>query len=358
MTCATLSALALAPIGGVLTDRWGARRMVVVSNLLSLAGYLAYPLASSYLGVFSCVFLVMVADRLYFASWPTLIASIARPDQLDAWFALIRAVNAGGVAVGSLLSTLILAHGGPLAVTAIAIANACSSGVAAVLTATQRITTHAPELPRRLTSPLIALADRAFRRLLISQLLIATAWTIPGAFLPLYLTRVLLLPPWWTTLVTAINYTLLFTCQLRVTHAVRCVARIRVIVTGAGCLVLALGCLAAAATFVHDPAAGASIVILGVVIFSTGEMLILPSTYSIVSTMAARDVRGVYMAMFQVTGVLAFGIGPGMVGWLFEVGPVAVPAAVSALVLTGVCTLWFSRHTLPDSATQTNMRLT
>lgn len=213
-----------------------------------------------------------------------------------------------------------------------------------MLTASQRIATPAPAAPGRRASPRVALADRAFRRLLIAQLLIATAWTIPGAFLPLYLTRVLRLPPWWTTLVIAMSCSMSVTCQLRVTHAVRHVARVRVIGFGVAFLIAALACMAAA-TLVQG-AAAISAVIVGVVVFSTGEMLTLPSTYAIVSTMAPDEARGVYMSMFQITGVVAFGIGPGMVGWLFEIGPLAVPGAVSVFVLAGACVLRLARDSL------------
>jgi MFS family permease len=347
MTCATLSGLLFTPLGGMATDRWGARRMTVVSNLLTAAGYLAYPVASSYAGIFACVFVVMAADRLYFASWSTLIASIAHVDRVDAWFAVVKAVNAGSTVVGALLSTLLLASGGEGMIGAIAVANACSSVIAALLTASQPLNGHAPAQRNKTASPLVALRDRTFRRLLTAQVLIATAWTVPGGFLPLYLTHVMGLPAWWTTLAMAISFFLLFTCQVRITHAIRRVGRVRAIVSGAACLVVAMACMAAAMFF--PGASGAPLVLAGIVVFSVGEMLILPTTYAIVTALAPRAARGVYMSMFQITGIVAFGIGPGMVGWLFEVGPLAVPATVSVLVLAGAGLLGLCRHSLSGS---------
>jgi MFS family permease len=351
MTCATLSGLLLAPLGGMLTDRWGARRMMVVSNLLTAAGYLAYPAASSYVGIFMCVFVVMAADRLYFASCPTLIASIARGDQIDAWFALVKAVNAGCTVVGALLSTLLLANGGQSMIAAIAVANACSSVIAALLTASQPLRERPVAQRNTAASPLVVLRDRAFRHLLIAQMLIATAWTVPGGFLPLYLTHAMGLPAWWTTLAMAISFFLMFTCQLRITHAIRRVSRVRAIVGGAACLVMAMACIAAAILLPGASAgSGALLVLAGIVVFSVGEMLILPTTYAIVSTLAPPEMRGVYMSMFQVTGIVAFGFGPGMVGWLFEVGPLAVPATVSVLVIAGAALLVLGRHPLSGPA--------
>jgi MFS family permease len=343
ISCATFAALLLAPVGGVLTDRYGARSMVVTSNLLSAAGYFLYPAVSAYSGMFLCVLLVMMGDRLYFASWPTLIARIARPDQLTGWFSLVQSINAGCSGVGSLLSTLVLATSGAPAVKIIVVANACTSVIAAALTATQDFGSYATSTRPASLSPWLALSNPLFRRLLLAQLLIATAWTIPGTFLPLYLTKTLDLPRWSTTLASATNYLLIFLFQLRVTHYLRHTARIRIIALGVGLLLASLGIMAVAMPLA-DPGTAATIVAAGVVIYTIGEMLVLPSTYALVSAISSSETRGRYMSLFQMTGVVAFGIGPGMVGWLFEISPLAVLLAVSALTGCGALVIHSSRH--------------
>lgn len=334
ISCATFAALLLAPVGGVLTDRYGARPMVVASNLLSAAGYFLYPAASTYMGIFACVLLVMMGDRLYFSSWPTLLARIARADQLTGWFSLVQSINAGCCGVGSLLSTLVLAHSGAAAVKIIVVANACTSVIAAALTATQDF--GSPETSVRPTSlsPWLALHNPLFRRLLLAQLLIATAWTIPGTFLPLYLTKTLDLPRWSTTLASAANYLLIFLLQLRVTHYLRHIVQLRVITVGIGLLLASL-CIFAAAMAMAAPAIGAIIVAVGVVIYTVGEMFLLPSTYALVSSISTQETRGRYMSLFQMTGAVAFGIGPGMVGLLFEISPLTVLLFVGALTACG-----------------------
>ena len=342
ISCATFAALLLAPVGGVLTDRYGARSMVVTSNLLSAAGYLLYPAASTYTGIFFCVLLVMMGDRLYFASWPTLIARIARPDQLTGWFSLVQSINAGCSGVGSLMSTLVLASSGAPAVKSIVVANACTSVIAATLTATQNFGSPVASTRPASLSPWLALHNPLFRRLLLAQLLIATAWTIPGTFLPLYLTKTLDLPHWSTTLASATNYLLIFLLQLRVTHYLRHIARIRVITLGIGLLLASL-CIIAVAMPLAEPGIAAIIVATGVVIYTIGEMFVLPSTYALVSAISTNETRGRYMSLFQMTGAVAFGIGPGMVGFLFEISPLTVLLVVSALTGCGALVIHSSR---------------
>ncbi|WP_441249455.1 MFS transporter [Kitasatospora sp. McL0602] len=353
ISAATLGALALGPFGGLLTDRLGAKRTVVLSNLLSAAGYACYPLADSYLGILGCVALVMTADRLYFASWPTLITSVSRPGQLDSWFALVQAVSAGSLGTGALVSTVFLANHGTGALRVIVLVNAATCLLAGVLIACCRVTPApatatasdgaAPRATRR-----HVFADRAFRRLILAQLLIAAAWTVPAAFLPLYLTRVLHLGQWYATLVFAVNYLLLFVAQLWVTHRVRRARRTRVVLGGTGLLLTSLALTSCAAGFSGWLAAAC--VLAGVAVYSFGEMLVSPSSYALVAALAPDELRGFYMSLFQMTGAIAFGIGPGVAGLLFDLAPLAVPAAVAGCVLAGAALLYLGEGLFPALA--------
>jgi MFS family permease len=351
ISAATLGALALSPLGGLLTDRLGAKRTVVLSNLLSATGYACYPVADSYFGIFGCVLLVMAADRLYFAGWPTLITSVSKPGQLDSWFALIQAVSAGSLGSGALISTIFLADHGTDALRVIVLVNAGTCVVAGALIAACRVqpAAKAPaDASAARPTRRQAFADPAFRRLLLSQLLIAAAWTVPAAFLPLYLTKVLHLGQWYATLVFAVNYLLLFVAQLWVTHRVRRARRTRVVLAGAGLLLTSLALTSSAAGFTSWPAA--ALVFAGVAVYSFGEMLVSPSSYALVAALAPDELRGFYMSLFQMTGAVAFGIGPGVAGLLFDFAPMSVPVAVACCVTAGAFLLYLGEGRFPASA--------
>ena len=194
-----------------------------------------------------------------------------------------------------------------------------------------------------------AFADPAFRRLLLlSQLLIAAAWTVLAAFLPLYLTEVLNLGQWYTTLVFAVNYLLLFVAQLWVTHRVRRARRTRVVLGGAGLLLTSLALTSSAAGFTGWPAT--VLVFAGVAVYSFGEMLVSPSSYALVAALAPDELRGFYMSLFQMTGAVAFGIGPGVAGLLFDFAPMSVPVTVACCVTAGAFLLYLGEGRFPASA--------
>jgi MFS family permease len=349
ITGATVTALVLAPVGGVMADRWGPRNMVVTSNLLTAAGYFCYPFASSYLQIFGCVVVVMFADRLYFAAWPTLITAVAAEGQLDAWFALMQALGAGAIAVGALLSSVLLAHSGVRALELVVTVNAATSVVAAVLTAALPRPTRAL---RERTSTWIdltsVLRDRPFRRILVAQLLISSAWIVPGAFLPLYVARTLHLGQWQTMLAFSLNYLLLFTFQLSLTHRLRGTRRTRAVSLGAGLFVMSMLVFGAAPEF--GSWAAMAVIVAAVMVYSFGEMLCAPSSSALASMMAPQHLRGMYMSLFQLTGAIAFGLGPGLVGLLFRVDPRMVLATVGLCVATGAGVLLRSEHLLSREA--------
>ena len=177
------------------------------------------------------------------------------------------------------------------------------------------------------------LRDRHFLRLLTAQMLIATAWTMPGTFLPLYLVRILHMPLWYAMACFGLNYFLMFAGQMSVTRLVQGIARNVIMAAGAGCFFAAAAVIAAASLV--DRATGFGVILAGIVLFSLGEMLCVPTGNAMVAAHAPDSIRGMYMAVFQLTGAIAYGIGPGVVGALFALDSRLVLAAVACFVALG-----------------------
>lgn len=352
MSLATIVAIAASPALGALTDRVGPQRAVVASNLLSAAGYVFYPAASSYLLIFGSVLVVMTGDRLYYASWPTLLSAIAKKGELDAWFALSQALAKGTFGMGALISSVIIgdASRGPLVVLVYLDVTSCL--IAAILTASIR---HKPSVvPRRMSSGTRrwdeVRRDRAFRRIVASQLLLAFAWAVPPVFLPLFMVRYLHLPPWQAPLVFGVNSILIFAGQTWLTRNVQSFRRTRIIASSALAFDVAL------LVFAVAPAGGTRwagpIVLTAVVIFTAGEMLCAPSSTALAASAAPTHMRGLYMSVFGITGAVGFGLGPGMVGPLYDISPYAALIGLGVCITAGGALLLRSERLLPPVAVQ------
>ena len=75
-----------------------------------------------------------------------------------------------------------------------------------------------------------------------------------------------------------------------------------------------------------------------------------PSCWRPTWTTAPDELRGFYMSLFQMTGAVAFGIGPGVAGLLFDFAPMSVPVTVACCVTAGAFLLYLGEGRFPASA--------
>lgn len=76
-TVGSLIALPIGLVGGVLTDRFGAKASMILNNLLSAAGFTLYLVAHDPATVFAAIFLANASERLYWTSWTAYVHDLA-----------------------------------------------------------------------------------------------------------------------------------------------------------------------------------------------------------------------------------------------------------------------------------------
>ncbi|HZR42979.1 MAG TPA: MFS transporter, partial [Ktedonobacteraceae bacterium] len=77
LTIATILTLPMNLITGSLVDRFGARRLVVVSQILQAIGFLGYLIVRDIPSLFATAFFVTTGNRVFYAAATTLIAEVA-----------------------------------------------------------------------------------------------------------------------------------------------------------------------------------------------------------------------------------------------------------------------------------------
>jgi MFS family permease len=73
----SLIALPIGLIGGVLTDRFGAKASMILNNLMSAAGFALYLIADDPAMIFAAIFLANASERLYWTSWTAYVHDLA-----------------------------------------------------------------------------------------------------------------------------------------------------------------------------------------------------------------------------------------------------------------------------------------
>jgi MFS family permease len=341
---ATVLSLPLAPLAGSAVDRWGPRRALVANNLLSAAGYLCYLLVDSLPALVGSMFLVLCADRLYWAAWPAFVADIAEGSELDRWYAFTAVGKNASVGVGGAAGGLLLGSGWSGAAVLIVLLNALTS----VVTAALFLKPSSERTSERLEKPVVVAADqpsaepvgwgsllrdRGLLTLIGAQAALSFAWLIPTIILPVYLVEVDKLPTWLPSTALALNALVIVLAQSPLTGRLLGFPRTRVISWAS---LLMLGTI----TLLAFGPRGRGVVTVAVVfaaalLFTVGEMMAGPATSAIAATAAAPEARGRYLSLFNLTWSLSATVGPTLVGTLVQHHTAVLWGVLALLVALG-----------------------
>jgi MFS family permease len=359
ISLAAVAALPAGLVAGPLIDRVGAKPVMVLNNLLSACGYVGYLFAHDFGMLVATVFLVIVADRLFFASWPVLVADLSGPHGTDWLYSLVSKYRNASLAAGYLIGGGVLALlGHAAAAYVIVVLNCLSSLVAAMILS--RLRTRRPEGKPPAGPPRTreaagwrrsgVLRDRPYLVLTFAQSALAFAWLVPGTILPVYLVHVLALPRWTPSAVLCVNFLAVAVWQVKITGWAAKYRRTAIVGLAAVFLALAAGVFALAA---HAPASAAVVVIVaGMASFSAGEMLWNPAASALAADAAPPAARGRYIAMFQMSWAVSNTAGPVLAGTLLSAGPGWLWGVLASLVALGGTGFLLAGHLLPASVNQ------
>ena len=307
MTVYGTFALVAAPLSGRLCDRLGHLRVMKMSLFSSGAVMLAFPLARSWPAVLAATAVFSLTTESFRPANLAVLAELAPPDRRKSIFALNRlAINLGmsvGPAVGGFLATHSFAALFAVDGTTTVLAGAVLAlfGSAAPRHAHVEPTRPAFSAPR-------AAASRPAHRDARFLLFLATVIPVTMVFfqhvssMPLYLVRDLSRPASFYGLLFTVNTLLIVFLEVQINtstahwHPGRTLALGALLVgTGFGALALARGSGSVMAT---------------VVVWTFGEMVLLPGMSSYAADLAPADRRGEYMGFYAMAFGVAFAIGP------------------------------------------------
>lgn len=321
LTLNSVSGILFSFLGGMLADRFGRKGVIVVSLF---AGVFYYLLMSQSGSIFYYAILLALwgaLNPLYPIGANAMIADLVPPaNRLDA-YSLIRVVHNAGVAIGPLI-------GGILAGVSI---NAAFYGAAATflvfgvfaifwIRETLQKTAH-PDDPVPTTAAVggytALFKDRLFIGVMLSYIGSAMASAVLFILLPVYTKEQFGMPENRYSYIVSINALMVIFAQFLVTRIIRNYSSMPVLATGALFYGFGVGSIALGNGFWGFA--------LGMVIMTTGELIVTPTATSLVAALAPPDMRGRYMSVYGLTWPVALGIGPIIAGLLYDhVSPVSM----------------------------------
>lgn len=347
-TVGSLLALPIGLLGGVLTDRFGARASMIANNLMSAAGFALYLVAHDPVTVFAAIFLANASERLYWTSWTAYVHDLAEGRPFERWFAFLEATKAAALGAGAVLAAITLAQGQD-GLRWLILANIVTSVAAAVVFATQRTgrrspstsTPVSPASPEPAPHPSGSLhafaADRSMRLITLGQFLLGPSMVLPNVAFSVLFVQHWHMPPAVAPVQFAIATGLAAVLQTTVTR--RLAGRQRGTIVAVGALLTAA---IAVPLVVLPPLEGVgawAYVVLVAVVLAAADMAMLPAANAVMAEAPHPRIRGRAIGVFQTAASVGMALFPLTLGLLDSPAPWSM-WAVTAAVFTGAAWAW------------------
>lgn len=346
LTGGGLVALVLNPVAGNAADRWGAQRTLVLANVCCGLGYLGLVDIHGWFQLVAAVAFISFSQRLYWVGWPVFIAEqVAEGETLDRWFAVVNAFKSAALGLGAATAAVALAAGDVGTLRAILVVAVAASFLSAVVFFRLRMNPQAaagdadgPEVPdaEPAAGPggwRVVLGDRPYVAMTVAHTALTVAWLLPSVVLPVYFVDTLGLPAWVPSVAFAVNTAMTVLFQTVVSRSLAALRRTRAVLVGACAFLLAFAVFAGAGSSSRVVATG--IALVGIVLFSVGEMSAGPPAQSLSMEAAPVPLRGRYSSVFQMSWTVSGVVGPAVVGALLQWNSLALWLVLGALVALG-----------------------
>lgn len=346
-----LAAIPLVLLSGALVDRFGPKRLMLAANLVQALGYAAYVAADSMAAIVVVSALTTVGMSAFWSSYSPMVAAATEPGEREVWFGFLGALRNIGFAIGGLAAGVAVQIGTPAAFRALVLINAASFLLAyAVLL---RVPTGGPvpvdsRTPRERGGWARLLADRPYLLLVSANASYALCVLTLNVAIPVYALRTLGVSGWVTGALFTFNTVLVGLGQGLVVRAMDGHRRHRIVGLGQGMYAASFVALAAAAALPAEVTAGA--VFLAVAIYTLGELLGGPVLTAAAVEAAPANLRGRYLAAYQLSWSLATILAPAAYLWLLERGRFPLWAALIAVATAGAVLASAAARRLPAAS--------
>jgi MFS family permease len=317
--------LAVAP--GI--DRFPARIVVAVGNLISCAAFAAYLFVHGQLAVTAAAVVAGAGQAVFWTATRALIAEVAPPGERRSWFGLQTAIRYAGYGLGGLAGAAVVSFHSPAAFKALAALDALSYLAAALLLISWRQPPPAAR-PARPPAPggarlsyWSALTDRSLAGLSAINTAFVLCLQVLPVLLSVYVVATLHLAAWIAGVLFTLNTVLIAAAQAPLTLATRRIPHRHVLRGAAAAWAAAFGLLWVAAILPHGARAG--VLAAAITIFTLAEILQGPVINALVVELAPAGNPGRHLSIFQLS---------------WSVGQTIAPAVLLGLLSAGSGWLW------------------
>jgi MFS family permease len=349
LTVATILSMPMTLITGILVDRIGTRRVLVIGELLLATGFLGYLVVRTVPALFATALLATAGDRMFWVAQPTLIAEIAEPEEQDRWYGLVGSIRMAGLSLSGLLAGLMISLGRVVDYQVLAGADALSFLIVVALLLPYLREHHRRNIERRSPSGYgMVLRDRPFLGLLVSNIAFILCIFMLTTTLPVYAIEALRVPAWSVGIVLALNTVLMAGGQMLTVRLLETHRRTRVLVVAGLIWCGSCGLLALALIVPYLLLVPYLIVVVG--LYTCAELMHAPTANALVAQVGPPTLRGRYVAAYQLSWGIGMALTPALFTLLFTRGPALPWVVLAGLTLGAALAVQYLERRLPAQA--------
>lgn len=311
-TVNAIAGLISALIAGPIIDRLGRKWVMVIS--LTGNGFI-YLLLSQASTIYHFILLMALSgmfNPLYRVGGDAMLADLIPPEKRPDAYAMLRLSNNVGVAIGPAIGGLLTTLSYTVAFLGAAIGFVVYSLILAFLAVeTIPMKAQMTETPHEpFGGYLRVLSDRNFISFIIVFTLIQMCSVLIWVLMPVYANNIFHVPERLYGLIPTTNALMVVFFQILVTRITKRYPPLWVMILGSLFYTLAVGSVALGHSFWGFWTC--------IVIMTTGELLLMPTSSTYVAGLAPADMRGRYMSLYGLTWAVATGIAPLVGGYLSD----------------------------------------
>jgi MFS family permease len=303
MTLNAISGLVTTFLGGAIADRFGRKGVMVLSLLLSGIGWFFFRSAGTMPGFALLMALIGGSTPLYRLAADSMVGDIIPEEKRLSAYSVLRMGNNLGVALGPAIGGFLAATSYPLSFSVIGLGYAVV-GVLVVLVCAETKPTDSPvrQEKDRFGGYGRIFSDKPFVKVLSALTFNRVATSILWLMLAAYAKQSFHLSEELYGFIPTTNAVMVIFFQLLVSRAIIKVKQERAMIWGALIYAVSIFSVAFGSGFW-----GFWLCMVGATI---GEMILVPTTTTYTSQIAAPEMRARYMGMYTLTWGIGSGIGP------------------------------------------------
>ena len=350
LTIYGLAAIVIAPLSGRLSDRLGGMRIIKLSLFLSALVLFIFPFVQSLTGILVMTSLWAIVNEAFRPPSMSIIGELAGPTQRKTAFALSRLAINLGMSIGPVVGGFLAMRSFKLLFFVDA-TTALLAGLILVLTPWRAGNQSQPDdnvlpLPANVAAAGVrsstalpyssVLKDRRFLYFLLAMIGVELIFFQTLAAMPLFLVRDLRMTEAGFGMLLAINTVIIIVVEVPLNAAMADWSNRHALALGAVLIGLGFGGMAVGS--------GVLWLAFTVIVWTFGEMILLPASAAHVSDVAPPAQSGAYMGLYSMGFSVAFAIGPILgVQALERFGPAAVWTGTFICGCVTAIMIWFMR---------------